>query len=233
LSQFRPNPAIPEVLKRCGAASPDRTFAAAAKLSVRRTGGPRTLPTISQLQRHYAYSLDLLFVGDPDAYLKHSHCGHSYVMQHLRGSFTVASLTHRRTFQMLDLAAQTVTSCRQRSLQCWKLFAMANCCSDDPSRSVSAERNKAVPGALAQQVLDVSERRGKMNAHHHSQSDDLRASVKVLEGVCSRHEQRLRNRPTRLKPICSDKTAGNLKPRGQSLGCVPTRQNCLQSPDQA
>ncbi len=62
-----------------------------------------------------------------------------------------------------------------------------------------------VDPALAQQVLDIAERKWKSNVHHDRQTDDLGAAVKVLEGVCFRHQQRLRNRPARLKQICSDK----------------------------
>ena len=61
-----------------------------------------------------------------------------------------------------------------------------------------------VDAALVQQVLDVSERKWKANVHHDRQANDLRAAVKVLEGVCFHHEQKLRNHPARLKQICSD-----------------------------
>ena len=40
-----------------------------------------------------------------------------------------------------------------------------------------------VDAALVQQVLDVSERKWKANVHHDRQANDLRAAVKVLEGV--------------------------------------------------
>ena len=63
-----------------------------------------------------------------------------------------------------------------------------------------------VDAALVQQVLDVSERKWKANVHHDRQANDLRASVKVLEGVFFHHMQNLRNRPARLKSNPSDKT---------------------------
>jgi len=44
-----------------------------------------------------------------------------------------------------------------------------------------------VDPAFVQQVLDVSERKGKANVHHDRQADDLRAAVKVLEGVAFCH----------------------------------------------
>jgi hypothetical protein len=61
-----------------------------------------------------------------------------------------------------------------------------------------------VDGALVQQVLDIAERKGKANVHHDRKADDLRATVKTLERVGFRHEQRLRNHPARLRKICSD-----------------------------
>jgi hypothetical protein len=62
-----------------------------------------------------------------------------------------------------------------------------------------------VDPALVQQVLDIAERKWKSNVHHDRQADDLGAAMKVLEGVCFRHQRRLRNRPARLKQIYSDK----------------------------
>jgi hypothetical protein len=47
----------------------------------------------------------------------------------------------------------------------------------------------------------------KANIHHDRQANDLRAAVKVLEGVCFDHEDRLRKRPARLKSVSSDKTS--------------------------
>jgi hypothetical protein len=44
-----------------------------------------------------------------------------------------------------------------------------------------------VDPALVQQVLDVSERKGKSNVQHNRQADDLRAAVKVLEWVAFCH----------------------------------------------
>jgi len=63
-----------------------------------------------------------------------------------------------------------------------------------------------VDASLVQQVLDVSERKWKANVHHDRQANDLRAAVKVLEGVFFHHMQKLRNRPARLKSNPSDKT---------------------------
>jgi hypothetical protein len=63
-----------------------------------------------------------------------------------------------------------------------------------------------VDAALVQQVLDVSKRTWKANVHHCRQANDLWAAVKVLEGVFFHYNQKLRNRPARLNPICSDKT---------------------------
>ena len=62
-----------------------------------------------------------------------------------------------------------------------------------------------VDPALVQQVLDIAERKWKSNIHHDRQADDLGAAMKVLEGVCFRHQKRLGNRPARLKQIYSDK----------------------------
>jgi hypothetical protein len=44
-----------------------------------------------------------------------------------------------------------------------------------------------VDAALMQQVLDVSERKGKANVQHYRQANDLRAAVKVLERVAFCH----------------------------------------------
>jgi hypothetical protein len=62
-----------------------------------------------------------------------------------------------------------------------------------------------VDPALVQQVLDIAERKWKSNVHHDRQADDLGAAMKVLEGVCFRHQKGLGNRPARLKQIYSDK----------------------------
>jgi hypothetical protein len=90
---------------------------------------------------------------------------------------------------------------------------------------ISKHRAKSIPPVpqsfvadvepvLMQQVLDIAERKRKSNVHHDRQADDLGAAVIVLEGVCFRHERRLRSRPARLKQICSDKTdwAGSWQP---------------------
>ena len=61
-----------------------------------------------------------------------------------------------------------------------------------------------VDPVLVQQVLDIAERKWKSNVHHDRQADDLGAAVIVPEGVCFRHQRRLRNRPARLKQFCSD-----------------------------
>ena len=54
-----------------------------------------------------------------------------------------------------------------------------------------------VDPALAQQVLDIAERKWESNVHHDRQADDLGTAVKVLGGVYFRHQRRLRNRPAR------------------------------------
>ena len=55
-----------------------------------------------------------------------------------------------------------------------------------------------------EQIFHVPKRQRKPNLQQDRQSNVLRVAVKVLEGVCFRHEQRLRDRPTRLKAIPSD-----------------------------
>lgn len=61
-----------------------------------------------------------------------------------------------------------------------------------------------VDASLVQPILDVSERKRKANVHHHRQPDNFGATAKVLEGVCFRHEQRLRDRPAQLNRNPSD-----------------------------
>jgi hypothetical protein len=61
-----------------------------------------------------------------------------------------------------------------------------------------------VDAALMQQVLDVSERKWKANVHHDRQANDLRAAVKVLEGVRFAHAGTLRGHPARLNQYPSD-----------------------------
>jgi hypothetical protein len=66
-----------------------------------------------------------------------------------------------------------------------------------------------VDPALVQQILDIAKQKWKSNVHNDCQADDLVAAVKVLGGVCFRHQRRLRSRPARLNQICSDKAVGS------------------------
>jgi hypothetical protein len=72
-----------------------------------------------------------------------------------------------------------------------------------------------VDATLMQQVLDVSERKWKANVHHDRQANDLRAAVKVLEGVRFAHAETLRDHPARLNRLPSD--SASLQAR--QLGC--------------
>ena len=69
--------------------------------------------------------------------------------------------------------------------------------------------------ALVQQVLDIPQRKRKSNIEYKRQANDLGAAMKLLERIAFCHPLRLRNRPARLKTICSDKT--------------PQRQDALRS----
>jgi hypothetical protein len=85
---------------------------------------------------------------------------------------------------------------------------LADLCGKQRAKSVPPKPNRFVAyvdPALVQQVLDIAERKWKSNVYHHREADGLGAAVKVLEGVCFRHQRRLRNRPARIKQIFSDK----------------------------
>jgi hypothetical protein len=84
--------------------------------------------------------------------------------------------------------------------------------------------------AQLQQLLDIAERKRKSNAHHDRQADDLGAVVKVLEGVCFRHQERLRNRPARLKQICSDKADETYPSSVAASNARPMRSTVASSP---
>ncbi len=57
-----------------------------------------------------------------------------------------------------------------------------------------------------QQALDIPQRKRKSDMQHNRQAYNHGAAVKVLERVCFRHEQGLRNYPARLRTVCSGKT---------------------------
>ena len=71
-----------------------------------------------------------------------------------------------------------------------------------------------VDAALVQQVHDVSERKWKANVHHDRQANDLRAAVKILEGVRLAHAEALRDHPARLNRYPSHNALQGLRLSG-------------------
>jgi len=63
-----------------------------------------------------------------------------------------------------------------------------------------------VDAALVQQILNIPQRERKPSIHHNRQANDLRAAVKILDGVAFCHVSRLRNCLACLKSNPSDKT---------------------------
>ena len=76
------------------------------------------------------------------------------------------------------------------------------------------QRTKAVPpiphglmadldAALEQEIFDLSQRQRVSDIQHHREANDLGRTVEITEGIS--HHLRLRNSPSPLKPIYSDK----------------------------
>lgn len=77
------------------------------------------------------------------------------------------------------------------------------------AKSVPPEPNcfmAYVDATFVQKIFDVAERERKPNVHHDRQADDLRARFEVPKWIGFCHPAKLRNRPARLKLICSDST---------------------------
>src|SRR5664279_4948833 len=62
-----------------------------------------------------------------------------------------------------------------------------------------------VDATFGQQILDLSQRQGKPDIHHHRQPDDRGRTVEIAEGIL--HRCKLWNTTSRLKLICSDTAA--------------------------
>ncbi len=76
------------------------------------------------------------------------------------------------------------------------------------AKSVPPETNcfvADVDAALMQKIFYISQRQRKANIQHDGEADNLGAAVEVFEWVFFNHEDRLQNRPARLKPNPSDK----------------------------
>ena len=59
-----------------------------------------------------------------------------------------------------------------------------------------------VDATFGQQILDLSQRQGKPDIHHHRKPDDRGRTVEIAEGIL--HRCKLWNATCRLKLICSD-----------------------------
>src|SRR5665811_1733609 len=59
-----------------------------------------------------------------------------------------------------------------------------------------------VDATFGQQILDLSQRQGKPDIHHHRKPDDRGRTVEIAEGIL--HRCKLWNTTSRLKLICSD-----------------------------
>ena len=94
----------------------------------------------------------------------------------------------------------------------------------DPSLSDLGRKHRAEPvppvshrfmadidAAFMQQVFDISKGQRETDVQHYRQADNLTARFEVAKWVRIRHPVRLRNRPARLKLICSDSTPHSAK----------------------
>ena len=61
-----------------------------------------------------------------------------------------------------------------------------------------------IDAPFMKKVFDIAKRKGKSNIHHHRQADDLGAGLEIAKRRSFGHGRKLRNRPARLKQICSD-----------------------------
>jgi hypothetical protein len=73
-----------------------------------------------------------------------------------------------------------------------------------------------VAAALLQQVFDVAQPERLTDGHRHGKTDDLRASLEVLEWGVPGHLGRAR-RALPIRPVCSDKAAQARKDQSASL----------------
>jgi hypothetical protein len=66
-----------------------------------------------------------------------------------------------------------------------------------------------IDAAFMKQVFHIAERQRKSHVQHHSQADYLTARFEIAKWIRFGHPTRLRNRPARLKLICSDSACYN------------------------
>ena len=64
---------------------------------------------------------------------------------------------------------------------------------------------------LLHEVLHITQRQREEDVQHHRQADDLWARLEVEERRALGQPERLRRRPARLKPVCSDKAPRRAK----------------------
>ena len=73
-----------------------------------------------------------------------------------------------------------------------------------------------IDAAFEKKILDLTERQRIADIHHHCKADDLGGTVEIAERIS--HPRRLRNAPTRLKPIWSDTADdGTVKANGLAM----------------
>ena len=73
-----------------------------------------------------------------------------------------------------------------------------------------------VDATFEQQILDLSQRQGKPDIHHHRKPDDRGRTVEIAEGIL--HRCKLWNTTSQLKLICSDTASAINAGKANRLG---------------